>query len=121
MDSLVGQPQSHLLLIPSDVLNHYILKVLNLSGIVACSLVCSHLRKRASSRLSQMPEAKRNQNVILQDIFENGWSNLLSWFQARLRYPSLADLCSLQPALFKQCLYEAAQGDLVYFIFRYIF
>ncbi len=84
---------SAMLSIPSDVLEHHILKELHLSSLVACSLV-SQLRRLSSLRLSALPKNKFNQSTILQDIFRNGSANLLSWFQACLQYPSIADLAT---------------------------
>ncbi len=101
---------SVLLWIPFDVLEQHIFKNLSPSGLVACSLVCSHFRKLSSRRLSKLPRNKLHQNNILQDIFKIGLADLLSWFQARLRYASMAKLSELRPVLLEQCLALASEG-----------
>ncbi len=103
-----------LLCIPADVLKHYIFKELGVCPLVVCALVCSQFRTLSSRRLSQLANNKPQQNRILQDIFRNGWTNLLSWFQARLRYPSVATLIELWPILLESCLVRAAEGDSLY-------
>ncbi len=106
--------------IPFDVLEQHIFIDLSPSSLMACSLVCSQFRKLSSRRLSQLPKGNLHQHSILQDIFRNGWANLLSWFQAHLRYPSMAKLSELRPALLQDCLALAAEGSYKIFIF-YIF
>ncbi len=93
-----------LLSIPTDVLEHHIFKYFDTPILLVCSHVCSQLRKHSSRRLCELPHLKRHQNTILLEIFRNGWTDLLSWFQALLRYPSIASLSELRSALLEQCL-----------------
>ncbi len=44
--------------------------------------------------------------------------NLLSWYQSRLRYPSMAALSELRFNLYEKCLCVAAEGFYIY-IFRF--
>ncbi len=97
------------LCIPFDVLEHHIIRQLNASCLVACSLVSSQFRKLSSK---QLPHNKLDQYSILEDIFRNGWADLLSWFQARLKYPSMADLGELRPPFLNTCLSLASQGEI---------
>ncbi len=114
MDYIIHYDNSApLLRIPFDVLEHYIFKELEISVLVACSLVCSQLRKLSSRRFSTLPSIKLNQYSILQDIFRNGWTNLLSWFQARLRFPSMAELRDLRPVFLEEWLVLTAEGYLI--------
>ncbi len=99
-----------LLRIPLDVLEYHIFKELEISVLVACSSVCSQLRKLSSRLKSKLPQNKLNQYSILQDIFRNGWMNLLSWFQAHLRFPSIAELRDLRPVFLEEWLVLAAEG-----------
>ncbi len=100
--------------LPSDVLEHHIYIWLDISSLVVCSLVCCKFQKLSSRRLSKQPENILNQNILLHNIFRSGWANLLSWFQARLRYLSLVNLRE-RPKLLEKCLILAAEGLLKYF------
>ncbi len=116
MDSLIPQglkstsSPASLLHIPSDVLDQHIFKYFDISRLMVCSFVCSKLRRLSSRRISELPHTKRHQNSILQNIFRNGWTKLLSWFQAQLRYPSITALMELRPILLEQCISLAAEG-----------
>ncbi len=94
---------------PFDIMRHHIFKDLDLSSLVACSFVCSHLRNHAARPLSNVPKYK-TQSSVLEDIFGNGLLNLYTWFRARLRFPSIAQLSERRPALLYQCLLRAAEG-----------
>ncbi len=59
-------------------------------------MVCSHLR-RMSLRISKMEPAAGKVVGIMEEIFKNGYLNLLSWFQGTLRFPSTAMLNYVLP------------------------
>ncbi len=108
MGSVAHHPPSvSFLSIPSDVLQLYIFKELDFLSMVAFSRVCRQLRQHTSRHL---PKNKLDQNTILQEIFKNGRMNFLSWFQTRLRYPSIDDLIERRPILLERCLKLAAEG-----------
>ncbi len=115
MNSLVRPPfrsasSLSVLCIPTDVLQHHIFPELDIASLVVCALTCSQFRRLSSKQQMELPKDKRSQNNNLQVIFRNGWTNLLSWFQARLRYPSMAELDELRPVLLEKCLSLAAEG-----------
>ncbi len=105
-----------LLSLPTDVLAHHILKEFDIPILVICAHVCSQLHKISSRQFSELPHLKRHQNSILKVIFLNGWTNLLSWFQAELHYPSLTAMSELRPGLLEQCLSRGAKGLCFIFI-----
>ncbi len=120
----------HILWISSDVLEQHLIKELNLCELVACSFVCSRLRKLLLSRLSKMPRSELSQGSILQDIYQHGSMNLLTWFHVHLRYPSLSYLSGLPERIdeddlrlnsnkdyFSFCINFAARGNFLFFIF----
>ncbi len=113
MDS--RSPTTDLQIIPTDVLQHHIFNFFDLSCLLVCSFVCSRLRKLTSAQLSVLPHDKRHQNRRLQELFRNGNLNLLSWFQRRLGYPSMAALSALRPALLDKCVLMAAKGFYIKF------
>ncbi len=96
--------------IPREVLEFHVLKFIGISSLISCSLVCSLLR-RISSRLSKMKTVKGNQDKIMEDIFGNGYLNLLGWFQSTLQFPSAAKLTD---ELFLRSILLAVEGFLEY-------
>ncbi len=79
--------RSALTRVPLDVFEHHVLPHLSFSNLVACQLACSFLHKACMRRSSR--NQKPNQIQVTKDIYKNGYVNLLDWFHAVLKYPSL--------------------------------
>ncbi len=99
---------TELLNIPNDVLENCILKQLGPSGLLACAFACSRLHQ-ISARLAKTATPN---DLILQEIFRNGYLNLLQWVELAQIYPKISELAQSKPFLHvDSCLDCAAEGQ----------
>ncbi len=88
------QKSASLFSVPSDVIQHHLMRYLSRADLVVLSMTCETLRKIfakwliCNKEISQAPF----QSQVLDDIFLEGNFSQLVWFQKTLKYSSLNNM-----------------------------